>query len=167
MIVLAGELLAGAEEFFDQKMHPKVIIAAYLRAMDDIIHVLENDIRYYHQKPQYCIFFEQEPCSTPIDINDREQMVKVVRSCIGTKLIKQWWDSKTKLQKSILNYHYREQLACHIALDAVNTVAMGEGSRQEIDIKRYAKVEKVSFLAWIADCQMTYFLGSWRHIGGK
>ena len=34
-------------------------------------------------------------------------------------------------------------MACNIALDAVSTVAMEEHGRREIDIKRYAKVEKV------------------------
>ena len=43
VIVLAGEMLAEAEQFFTQKMHPTVIISAYLRAMDDIIKILEND----------------------------------------------------------------------------------------------------------------------------
>jgi T-complex protein 1 subunit gamma len=88
VIVLAGEMLSVAEEFFEQKLHPTVVIAAYLRAMDDIIHILEEKI------------------AVPIDITDREQMLKIVKSCIGTKLVKQW-----------------EGLACQIALDAVSTVA--------------------------------------------
>lgn len=31
----------------------------------------------------------------------------------------------------------------NIALDAVNTVTITEGGRTEVDIKRYAKVEKI------------------------
>ena len=38
----------------------------------------------------------------------------------------------------------RGNLACNIALDAVKTVALDRGGRKEIDIKNYAKVEKVS-----------------------
>merc|ERR1719473_980947 len=53
-------------------------------------------------------------------------MIEIVKSCIGTKLMKQW-----------------EGLACEIALRAVRTVALEENGRKEIDIKRYAKVEKV------------------------
>ena len=34
-------------------------------------------------------------------------------------------------------------MACKIAIDAVNTVRIEESGRVEIDIKRYAKVEKV------------------------
>ena len=44
----------------------------------------------------------------------------------GTKFLNRWSD-----------------LACQIALDAVSTVSMEENGQREIDIKRYAKVEKV------------------------
>jgi T-complex protein 1 subunit gamma len=54
-------------------------------------------------------------------------MLKIVKSCVGTKFIRKWSD-----------------LACNIALDATATVALEENGRREIDIKRYAKVEKVS-----------------------
>ena len=37
----------------------------------------------------------------------------------------------------------RSDLACQIALDATATVSLEDGDRREIDIKRYAKVEKV------------------------
>ena len=37
----------------------------------------------------------------------------------------------------------RADLACQIAYDAVNTVFLEENGRKEIDIKRYAKVEKI------------------------
>lgn len=36
-------------------------------------------------------------------------------------------------------------LACQIALDATSTVLVEENGRKEIDIKRYAKVEKVRY----------------------
>lgn len=35
-------------------------------------------------------------------------------------------------------------MACNIALDAVNIVALEENNRKEIDIKRYARIEKVT-----------------------
>ena len=38
---------------------------------------------------------------------------------------------------------YRSNLACSIALDAVSTVVFEENGHKEIDIKQYAKVEKV------------------------
>jgi len=110
VIVLAGEMLAVAEEFFEQKLHPTVVIAAYLRALDDVVDIMTNEI------------------AKPVDIHDRPAMLAIVKSCIGTKLIKQW-----------------EGMACKIALDAVLTVALEDSGtgRTEVDIKRYAKVEKV------------------------
>lgn len=41
----------------------------------------------------------------------------------------------------------RSNLACKIAIDAVNIVKIEENGRVEIDIKRYAKVEKVHYTA--------------------
>lgn len=49
-----------------------------------------------------------------------------MKGCIGTKFIGKWSD-----------------LAVKIALDAVSTVMFTENGRTEIDIKRYAKVEKI------------------------
>jgi len=53
-------------------------------------------------------------------------MMKIIKSCIGTKIISKW-----------------SELACKIALKAVSTVLLEENGRREIDIKRYAKVEKI------------------------
>ncbi|XP_067121372.1 T-complex protein 1 subunit gamma [Centruroides vittatus] len=62
----------------------------------------------------------------PVDMNNEKQMIDIVKSCIGTKFIGKWGE-----------------MACKIALDAVKTVHIDENGRKEIDIKRYAKVEKV------------------------
>ena len=53
-------------------------------------------------------------------------MLKIVKSAIGTKFIRNWSD-----------------LACDIAMTAVQTVVVERGDRKEIDIKRYVKIEKV------------------------
>lgn len=39
--------------------------------------------------------------------------------------------------------HFRGDFACRLALEAVRTVYIDENGRKEIDIKRYAKVEKI------------------------
>jgi T-complex protein 1 subunit gamma len=62
----------------------------------------------------------------PVDVNKSEEVIKIIKSCIGTKFVSKWSD-----------------LACKIALEAVSTVQMEENGRKEIDIKRYAKIEKV------------------------
>jgi T-complex protein 1 subunit gamma len=64
--------------------------------------------------------------SLKLDTNNRSEMLKVVQTCIGTKFVSRWGD-----------------LMCNLALDAVRTVMLEENGRKEIDIKRYAKVEKI------------------------
>ncbi|XP_034954174.1 T-complex protein 1 subunit gamma [Zootoca vivipara] len=107
VIILAGEMLSVAEHFLEQQMHPTVIISAYRKALDDMITALKK-------------------ISTPVDIGNREAMLKIIKSAISTKAISHWSD-----------------LACTIALDAVRTVEFEENGRKEIDIKKYAKVEKI------------------------
>ncbi|CAG4935018.1 unnamed protein product [Colias eurytheme] len=108
VIVLAGEMLAVAEPFLAQNIHPTVIIREYRQALEDAIKLLQDKI------------------SIPVDLNDREKIREVIRSCVGTKYVGRWAD-----------------LAVDIALDAVNTVTINENGRIEVDIKNYAKVEKI------------------------
>uniref|UniRef100_A0A3Q2QTR9 T-complex protein 1 subunit gamma n=1 Tax=Fundulus heteroclitus TaxID=8078 RepID=A0A3Q2QTR9_FUNHE len=106
VIILAGEMLAVAEQFLEQQMHPTVIIGAYRQALEDMLETLKE-------------------VSIPVDTSDRSMMLKIVHSAINTKALSHW-----------------SELACGIALDAVRTVEMEENGRKEIDIKKYAKVEK-------------------------
>lgn len=108
VIVLAGEMLAVAEQFLQQQIHPTVIIRAYREALEDMIKLLQDDV------------------SVPLDKADKGKLAEVVKSCVGTKFIGRWSD-----------------LAVKIALDAVETVMLTENGRTEIDIKKYAKVEKI------------------------
>ncbi|XP_005356940.1 T-complex protein 1 subunit gamma [Chionomys nivalis] len=64
--------------------------------------------------------------STPVDVNNRDMMLNIINSSITTKVISRW-----------------SSLACNIALDAVKTVQFEENGRKEIDIKKYARVEKI------------------------
>ncbi|ELW63942.1 T-complex protein 1 subunit gamma [Tupaia chinensis] len=64
--------------------------------------------------------------STPVDVNNRDTMLNIINSSITTKAISRW-----------------SSLACNIALDAVRTVQFEENGRKEIDIKKYARVEKI------------------------
>lgn len=108
VIVLAGEMLAAAEPFLQQQIHPTVIIRAYREALEDIVNHLQTDL------------------SIKLDVNNREKMAEVVKACVGTKFIGKW-----------------SEMAVKIALDAVQTVTLTENGRLEVDIKRYAKVEKI------------------------
>ncbi|KAL1901459.1 T-complex protein 1 subunit gamma [Sporothrix stenoceras] len=69
-----------------------------------------------------------EEISLPIDVNDDKAMYGLINSSIGTKFVSRW-----------------SKLMCDLALKAVRTVVwdVGSGGRPEVDIKRYARVEKV------------------------
>jgi len=108
VIVLAAEVLGISQQFLEEKMHPTVIIQAYRQALEDATNIL------------------REKVATPIDMENKLEVRKVVQSCVGTKFIAKWSD-----------------LACDIAMDAVKTVTMDCAGKKEIDIKRYAKVEKI------------------------
>mmetsp|Transcript_19855 Transcript_19855/g.32638 ORF Transcript_19855/g.32638 Transcript_19855/m.32638 type:complete len:540 (+) Transcript_19855:53-1672(+) len=69
-----------------------------------------------------------EKISKPLDVNDRAELYKIVDACVGTKYIHRWGDR-------IVN----------MALDAVLKITIRpDGTRApEVDIKRYARVEKI------------------------
>ncbi|KAL1507771.1 hypothetical protein AB1Y20_007381 [Prymnesium parvum] len=64
--------------------------------------------------------------ATPLDLSDRSKLTGLVESATGTKFI-------ARFSKVMID----------LALDAVATVAIDDGGRKEIDIKRYAKIEKI------------------------
>ncbi|KNC77057.1 T-complex protein 1 subunit gamma [Sphaeroforma arctica JP610] len=108
VIILTGEMLSIAQPFLRRKLHPSIVVSAYSKALDDMIDFLENSI------------------SIDVDVSDKEQMLSIVRSSIGTKFARQWSD-----------------MVCNIAVNAVKVVALESNGRQEVDIKRYAKIEKI------------------------
>jgi len=83
-------------------------------------------IRGYRQALEDICNILRDEISTPVDLTNKEQIKDIIKSCIGTKMISKWSD-----------------LACELALNAVNTVTLQTNGRREIDIKRYAKVEKI------------------------
>lgn len=64
--------------------------------------------------------------SVPIDTTNDEEMLALIKTSIGTKFVMRWSD-----------------LMCKLALQAVRTVAQDDGGMKTVDIKRYARVEKV------------------------
>ncbi|RCN46866.1 T-complex protein 1, gamma subunit [Ancylostoma caninum] len=78
VIVLAGEVMAQAQPFLEQKIHPTIIIQAYRAALEDMISLAE------------------EKFSRPVDINDDKEassfVTTVVKSCLGTKMLSKWMD---------------------------------------------------------------------------
>jgi len=64
--------------------------------------------------------------SIPIDVNDDAQMLSLIKTSIGTKFVARWSD-----------------LMCKLALQAIRTVAQDTNGMKTVDIKRYARVEKI------------------------
>merc|ERR1739838_587555 len=107
VVILAGEMLAVAEQFLEAKMHPVLIMQAYRQALEDAIEILKEQ-------------------SFEIDVNDEAKTIEVIKSCIGTKFMGQYAD-----------------LACSIALKAVKTITQDREGIKEVDVKKWARVEKI------------------------
>ncbi|KAI9807151.1 MAG: T-complex protein 1 subunit gamma [Sarcosagium campestre] len=65
--------------------------------------------------------------SNPVDVEDDKSMYELIASSIGTKFVSRW-----------------SELMCNLALKAVRIVSHDAGGgKKEVDIKRYARVEKI------------------------
>lgn len=107
VVVLAGEVLASSALFLERKVHPIQIISAFKRALEDGLKVMDEIAR-------------------PVNVDDQQEMLALIKTCIGTKFISRWSD-----------------LMCNLALQAVKTVTFINDGGREVDIKRYVRVEKV------------------------
>lgn len=67
-----------------------------------------------------------ESISIPVDPSNETEMLALIKTSIGTKFVSRWSD-----------------MMCKLALQAIRTVARDENGAKTVDIKRYAKVEKV------------------------
>ena len=109
VIILAGEILHLSQPFLEKDIHPTVIVRAYMKALDAAVKIIDE-------------------LSFPVDVDDREQLMNIINSCIGTKYTSRFGP-----------------LMANLALDAVLCVAVDnpDGTR-EVDIKKYAKIEKIA-----------------------
>lgn len=78
----------------------------------------------------------KDKIATPVDVNDEQKLIQVLMSCIGTKFLGQYGS-----------------FACRLAIKAVKTVFTEENGRKDIDIKRFARIEKVPG-GMIEDCEV-------------
>ena len=131
----AGEMLQVSKPHLERGIHPTVVIAGFIRFFFSFLF-------FFHSKVVFSHFFfhsalddalvHLKSISVPLDPNNREQMLEVVKTCIGTKFIGRW-----------------SNLMCSLALDAVNIVKVVEEGYTEIDIKKYARIEKVFFFFFL------------------
>ena len=124
VIVLAGEMLTVAEPFLRAgQMHPTVIVRAYYEAMEHALEVCEK-------------------LAKTVNIEDKDVVRRVVKACVGTKYVHRWGD-----------------LIVDMAIEAVKTITVEKEKvgdyqpRPEIDIKRYARVEKIPG-GELSDCRV-------------
>lgn len=104
---IAGEILAQSLSQLERDIHPVVIISAYNKALKEALEIIKR-------------------ISVPIDTNNDEEMLALIKTSIGTKFVMRWSD-----------------LMCKLALQAVRTVAHDDNGLKSVDIKRYARVEKI------------------------
>lgn len=120
----AGEILAYSLPLLERNIHPVVIIRAFKAALNDALETISR-------------------ISVPVDISSESEMLALIKTSIGTKFSSRWSD-----------------LMCSLALQAVRTVAVTAEAEnglvgasndksaaqlniKTVDLKRYARVEKV------------------------
>ncbi|MCL7392723.1 MAG: TCP-1/cpn60 chaperonin family protein [Thaumarchaeota archaeon] len=77
-VVLAGELLAKAEELIEKEVHPTVIIDGYRKAAVKALEILDD-------------------ISHPVSPNDRDMLIKVAKTSIASKLVSEEADYLSNL----------------------------------------------------------------------
>jgi T-complex protein 1 subunit gamma len=111
VIVLAAEFLASAEPFLqtNKGLHPTHIVRAYYMALEETLSVCER-------------------IAKPINMDDKEQLRNVIRSCVGTKFTGRWGD-----------------ILVEMAIESVRLTKVVDPTTQrlDIDVKRYVRVEKI------------------------
>lgn len=105
--VIAGEILTLCEHLLNRSIHPTTIVSALFSALDDAVKFAEE-------------------LAVPVDPNDNEQVLKLIRSCIGTKYVTR-----------------HDDLIVNIAYKALNTVRIDVDGKLIMDVKNFAKVEKI------------------------
>jgi len=149
VIILAGEVLQVAEPFLERKMHPRTIVGAFNLALMDMEEFLKK-------------------IALPLDIQDEKQIMKIIRSTIGTKFVSRYGDLICRLAlQAVMLIREDDSTTTH---DEKNTndetdankpptttteVSVGKHletslsskktakSSLNIDLKRYARVERI------------------------
>lgn len=140
VIILAGEMLINAEPFVRSNIHPTVIVRGYNYALAEALAICEK-------------------LALVVDVHDTVRMKSLVQSCIGTKFSSRWNDIMVDMALKAVLTVARETTAAtptsstssssSTTLPPIHHDAYTQ--RTEVDIKRYAKIEKIPG-GEIADC---------------
>ncbi len=100
-VVLAGELLAKAEELIEKEVHPTVIIEGYRKAAIKSLEVLDE-------------------ISYPVSPDDRETLIKVAKTSIASKLVSEEADYLSNLAvDAVLKVAEKVDGKWHVDLDDI------------------------------------------------
>ncbi|RMZ89837.1 hypothetical protein DV736_g2927, partial [Chaetothyriales sp. CBS 134916] len=137
VIILAGEILAQALPQLERNIHPVVIIQAFKKALADALTIVQD-------------------ISIPVDTSSDKAMVTLIKACIGTKTISRYSDLMCSLALKAVRVVSQDVTnvsnAQVVSNGAVKPVATS-GKPHEIDIKRYARIEKIPG-GEIEDCRV-------------
>ncbi|KRX96672.1 T-complex protein 1 subunit gamma [Trichinella pseudospiralis] len=98
VIILAAEFMRAVKPFLQQGFHPIKIITTLQSILND-----------------------------EIDVNNENEILRIVRSCLGTKIVERYVPLATKM-----------------SIEAVKIVMKkNSNNRKEIDIKRFVRIEKI------------------------
>ncbi|MCQ2819199.1 MAG: T-complex protein 1 subunit gamma [archaeon] len=90
VIILAGEMLAVSEQFFEKEIHPSVIVTGYYKALEDALKIAES-------------------LAIPVDINNQEAVMDIVQSCLGTKFASKWGNLISDLALKAVNIVHNKE----------------------------------------------------------
>jgi T-complex protein 1 subunit gamma len=128
VIILAGEMLAQALPQLEQRnIHPVVVIQAFKKALNDALSVIQE-------------------ISIPVDTSNDKAMIMLIKACIGTKTISRYSDLMCSLALKAVRIVSQDTAFTSNAISAPQTNGTTNASKpkpQEIDIKRYARIEKI------------------------
>jgi T-complex protein 1 subunit gamma len=134
VIVLAAEVLGQADPYLRQdNMHPTVLVRAYTKALAAAMDILEQE-------------------AITIDVTeDKEILKQLVGSTLSTKFSSRWNDLMVDMAlAAVLTVAQPADNEAVVGRDGVRTMALKE---TEVDLKRYAKVEKIPG-GEMEDCQV-------------
>jgi thermosome len=77
-VVLAGELLARAEELIEKEVHPSIVIEGYRKAAREAIKILDN-------------------IAVPVDPTKKDELAKIARTALVSKVVGEYADFISKL----------------------------------------------------------------------
>lgn len=78
VIILAGALMSLAKPFLEEKMHPRIIVGAYINVLECAVASLKRQ-------------------AITVDLEDSKLILQIVKSCLGTKFSSRFGDQIARM----------------------------------------------------------------------